>query len=231
MTRVGRACVMLMVMCGAALPATAGRCAGIRSAPGPTVTVQLVDASTAQPARNAAVRLFSDNGIRCARAPCPVNGKSWNGASDPQGFVTIPTSLLQISTNIETETLSGDLIGDSIAANDGIWITELLPLNRDYAYPPGPPRALKLVDATTGKGIADAPANFEMRHSGDVQPIIKTRTNTLGYVFLPNALPTGALQNTWVVVAGYRTTHVDFAWAMHRILLARQLNRTRVSRQ
>lgn len=231
MKGVCRAWMMVMAISGAALLATAGRCADIRSAPGPIVTVQLVDASTAQPVRNTAVRLFSDNGIRCARAPCPVNGKPWKGTSDPQGFVTLPTSLLQVSTNIETGTLSGDLIEDSVAANDGIWVTELLPLERDYEYPPGPPRALKLVDATTGKGIADAPANFEMRHSVDLQPLVKARTNTLGYVFLPNDLPAGAMQNTWVVVAGYCTTHVDFAWAMHRILLARQPNRTRVSRQ
>src|SRR5664279_6605452 len=135
MKGVFRPWMMVVTVCGAGLLATAGRCAGIRSAPGPTVTVQLIDASTTQPARNAAVRLFSDNGIRCARAPCPVNGKSWKSTSDPQGFVTLPTSLLQISTNIETETLSGDLIEDSVAANDGIWVTELLPLNRDDEYP------------------------------------------------------------------------------------------------
>jgi hypothetical protein len=223
--------MIVMAICGAGLLATGARCADIRSAPGPAVTIQLVDASTAQPARNATVRLFSDNGIRCARAPCPTNGKFWKGTSDPQGFVTIPSSNLQFSTNIETDSLSGDVIEDSVAASDEIWVVELLPLAQDYEHPSGPPRPLKLVDAATGKAIADAPANFEMRRAGEMRSVFNTRSNALGYVFLPNDLPAGALQNTWVIVAGYRTTHVDFAWARHRTLLARQLNRARVSRQ
>jgi hypothetical protein len=223
--------VIIMAVCGAGLFVTAGRCGDIRSAPGPTVTIQLVDASTGQPARNAAVRLTSDNGIRCARAPCPTNTKSWKGTSDPQGFLTIPTSYLQDSTQIETESLSSDLIEDTEAANDQVWVAELLPLPSAYEYPPGPPHPLKLIDAATGKAIADAPAAFELRRAGETRPVLDTRTNALGYVFLPDDLPAGALQNTWVIVAGYRTTHVDFAWARHRMPLARQLNRSRVSRQ
>lgn len=223
--------VIGMAVCGAGLLVTAGRCADIRSALGPMVTIQLVDASTGQPARNAAVRLTSDNGIRCMRAPCPTNTKSWKGASDPQGFLTIPTRYLQIATQIETESLSGDLIEDSEAANDAVWVAELLPRKSAYENPPGPPRPLKLIDATTGKAIADVPATFELRRAGETRPVFDTRTNALGYVFLPDDLPAEALQNTWVVVAGYRTTHVDFAWARHRMPLARQPNRSRVSRQ
>src|SRR5947207_2159463 len=67
--------VIATAVCAAGLLATDGKCADIRSAPGTTVTIELVDASTGRPARNAAVRLTSDNGIRCMRAPCPTNTK------------------------------------------------------------------------------------------------------------------------------------------------------------
>lgn len=223
-----RVWVITLVVGSADLVASTGTCADIRQAPGPEATVQLVDVSSGEPARNASVRLISDNGIRCMRAPCPTNTKIWKGNSDPQGFVRIPTSNLQSATQIETESLSGDLIGDSDPAGDAVWIAELLPLESTYMDPPGPPRPLKLIDATTGKAVAEAAASFELRRAGESQAVFKGRTNAFGYVFLPNDLPDGALQNTWVLVAGYRPTHVEFAWAAHRIRLARRANRSQV---
>src|SRR5258707_417385 len=117
-----RVWVMALAVCGAGLFVTTGRCVDIRQARGPVATVQLVDVSTGEPARNATGRLNRDNGIRCLRAPCPTNTKSWKATSDPQGFVRIPTGFLQSATQIENESLSGDLIEDSEAVGDDIWI-------------------------------------------------------------------------------------------------------------
>lgn len=215
----------------AVLSITSGYSMDIRKAPGPTATVQLIDVSTGQPVRNAVLRLVSDNGIRCARAPCLTNTRTWKGKSDAQGFVQIPTSEIQSSTQIEAETLTGDLIDDSEAASDTVWIAELLPLESTYADPPGPPRPLRLTDGTTGKAVANAEASFELRRGGESRVLFKTHTNDFGYVFLPNDLPQVALENTWVVVAGYRATHVNFAWAAHRTRLVRRQHQSQVSPQ
>jgi len=224
----GRRWALALLVCGAGLGVRPGDCADIRHAPGPAVTVQLMDVSTGQPARNAAVRVISDNGTRCMRAPCPTQTKIWKGTSDSQGRVRIPTDSVQTVTDIQTESLSGDLIEDSEAASEGTWVVELLPLDSTYADPPGRPRPLKLIDAATGKAVADAAASFELRRGGGSQDLFKIRTNAFGYVFLPNDLPDGALQNTWVIVAGYGATHVDFAWAAHRTRLARRPRRSQL---
>lgn len=190
--------------------------------------VQIVDASTGQPARRTTVRVTSDNGIRCRRAPCPTNARVWKGISDPQGFVAIPAGILQTTVHVDTDALTGDLIADSAPTKDQTWVVELLPQPSTYTSPPGAPRPLKLIDASTGIGIADSRAHFELRRSDSTQPVFETRSNALGYVFLPFDLPAGALQNTWVLVAGYVATHVDFAGAQHRIALARRSPRSPV---
>ncbi len=217
-----------LMACVAVVSITSGYSMDIRKAPGPTATVQLIDVSTGHPVRDAVLRLVSDTGSRCMRAPCPTHTRIWKGNSDTAGFVQIPTSEIQSSTQIETESLTGDLIDDSEAASDTVWIAELLPLESTYADPPGPPRPLRLIDGTTSKAVADADASFELRRGGESRVLFKTRTNDFGYVFLPKDLPAGALENTWVVVSGYRTTHVDFAWAAHRIRLVRRQHQSQV---
>lgn len=219
---------MSLMVVAAILATNTGSALDILKAGGPTVTVQLIDVSTGHPVREETLRLVSDNGVRCMRAPCPTNTRSWEGRSDTQGFVHIPTSQIQVSTQIETESLTGDLIGDSEAASDTVWIAELLPRESTYPDPPGPPRPLRLIDGTTNKAVADADAYFELRSGGESRVLFKTRTNDFGYVFLPNDLPAGALESTWVVVSGYRATHVDFAWAGHRTRLLRRQRRSQV---
>jgi hypothetical protein len=218
-------CGLTSAMVGGRGPATVAAAATtIREASGPTVTLRLVDASTAEPASNTPLTLLSDNGIRCARAPCPTNGRAWKGTADARGLVDVPTNMIQASTELRTATLAGDLVDDATPADDGTWTVELLPLPSTYETPPGPPRPLKLVDALSTRAIADAPVRFELRRSGANSRLADTRSNTLGYVFLPADLPGGALDHTWVVVAGYQAAHVDFAWARHRLLLTPRLH-------
>ncbi len=210
---------------------TLGAMRSIREAVGPSVTLQLLDASTGQPARDAAVRLIGDDGIRCIRAPCPTSTKIWNATTDPQGYLSIPTALIRPSTRVYASSLAGNLIDDADPGDHRTWVVELLPLPSTYATPPGPPRALKLIDADTGRGIGDRTANFEIRRAGQTLPLLVATTNELGYAFLPSDLPPGGLENIWVSVAGYRTTHVDFAGSRHRVSLSRQMRLPRVSTQ
>lgn len=47
-------------------------------------------------------KLYSDNGIRCVTVPCPTNGKNWEGMTDRNGFILIPTKYIQKVTTIST---------------------------------------------------------------------------------------------------------------------------------
>ena len=64
------------------------------------ITVKLVDKKTRKPLRNVNVRIYSDNGIRCVKAPCPTNGFSWSGRTDAKGVVRIPGHVRQRSMHI-----------------------------------------------------------------------------------------------------------------------------------
>jgi len=145
---------------------TTGHCAepnaearySILKAPGPTIKLRLIDAVTAQPLENVAVTVHSDNGIRCARAACPTNNQVWRAESDNQGCVEMPKGLLQASTSIQAASFSGDLIDDFQLGRELTWTVELLPEPPALAEPSESPRAIKLINAHTGAGIANASA-------------------------------------------------------------------------
>ncbi len=106
----------------AATPLAAQRAAPpILRAGGQTVRVRLVDGSSARPLANAAVEIWSDNGIRCFRAPCPTNGTRWQGHADAAGVVVIPRAVLQASTSITTPGYEGDLVQDARQQRDNTW--------------------------------------------------------------------------------------------------------------
>jgi hypothetical protein len=181
------------------------------------IKLRLLDAVTTQPLENVAVTVHSDNGIRCARAPCPTNSQVWRAESDNQGYVEMPKSLLQASTSIQAASFSGDLIDDSQLAPELTWTVDLLPEPSALAEPSESPRPIKLINAHTGAGIANASVRIEYgRHTGKPR-ILDIRTNALGYVFLPFEIPDGAANDTWVVLPGYHPGRIDYAWARHRI--------------
>jgi len=72
------ACAVAMAAqaCMGAAPESA---ASILNAAGPILTVQMLNAATTLPAANMAVTVHTDNGIECARAPCPRNDREWKG--------------------------------------------------------------------------------------------------------------------------------------------------------
>ncbi len=80
-----------------------------------------------RPVADAPVEIYSDNGIRCIRAPCPTNGTEWRGRSDAVGIVVIPTRVLQASTTITTPGYQGDLVQGARHQRDGTWRMKLSP--------------------------------------------------------------------------------------------------------
>ncbi len=106
----------------AATPLAAQRPAPpILRARGETVRVRLLDGSSARPLANVPVEIWSDNGIRCFRAPCPTNGTRWQGHADAAGVVVIPRAVLQATTSITTPGYDGDLVQGARQGRDGTW--------------------------------------------------------------------------------------------------------------
>lgn len=194
--------------------------ASIRNAPGPILTIQLINASTTLPVADTAVTVHTDNGIECRAAPCDRNDREWKGASDAHGVIRIPKSILQLDASVETPACYGDLIEDSAPAADGRWVAELLP--RDPADTPGP-HPLKLIDARTGAPIADSSVRFDFGAGRQGPRTFESRTNALGYVFVPfEVVVAGDPGRVWLEVPGYRRALADFAWARRKTRLERR---------
>jgi hypothetical protein len=88
------------------------------------VSIRLLD-TTGKPIPNTAVEIYSDNGIVCRKAPCPTNSKQWSGRTDGNGFVTVPTSMLQAATSITTPAYGGDLVKGARREPGGTWSIRL----------------------------------------------------------------------------------------------------------
>jgi hypothetical protein len=182
---------------------------------GETVRVKLLDEFSGEVISNSDVEVSSDNGIRCCRAPCPTNGKHWGGRSDANGYVVIPTDVLQQSTRISTPAHRGgkDLISGSEEDIDGVWVVELIPNRvRDtwpYSY------RLKLVDAENNSPLINTQVDISFAEGESFEG----KTNSLGYIFFPVAR---AGMDGWVVVAGYKRTDINWGWVNYKLKLEKQ---------
>ncbi|HYE75861.1 MAG TPA: hypothetical protein VEF04_21130 [Blastocatellia bacterium] len=65
--------------------------------------IKLIDEATKKPVAQKKVRIYSDNGIRCIKAPCPTNGKEWKGESDANGVIIIKEEFVQNSMTLTAE--------------------------------------------------------------------------------------------------------------------------------
>jgi hypothetical protein len=185
---------------------------------GETVRVKLLDAFSGEVISNSEVRVYSDNGIRCFRAPCPTNGKKWKGRSDANGYVVIPTNILQRSTDISTPAYRGgkNLIGGSEQDNDGAWVVELYP-NRTFDRSGPFLQHRKLVDAESNKPLI----NTQVRVSFGAGENFQGQTNSLGYIFFELKKVNFQIGD-WVDVTGYKSTKINWGWANYKIKLERQ---------
>ncbi len=203
---------LLLVVSGAcAQRPPAGR-PSILQAQGDTLRVQLVDALSAEPLADAPVQVWSDNGVRCIRAPCPTGARSWSGRTDAGGWLRLPRTALQAASSVETPAHAGDLIEDSRLAGDG-WVAALFPADSTGVGP----RPVLLVDGRD-RPIANASVEIDYGRVGKVT----ARTNALGYLLVPFAAVARAPDDTWVVAPGFRRTRLDFAWARRRTVLHRR---------
>lgn len=84
------------------------------------LSVKLLDAFTGEPICNVDVKIMSDNGIRCIRAPCPTDAQEWNGKSDDNGLILVPLKILNVITTITATgyKTGGDLNEDSEKITD-----------------------------------------------------------------------------------------------------------------
>ena len=92
-----------------------------------TLRLRLIDAESGQPLQNAEVEVYSDNGTRCVRAPCPTDGRTWRGHSDHRGIVAFPASELAAVNHIRTATHEFfDLARARRDPTTGTWVVRLL---------------------------------------------------------------------------------------------------------
>jgi hypothetical protein len=186
---------------------------------GETVRVKLLAAFSGEVISNSDVEVHSDNGIRCIRAPCPTNAKQWQGKSDANGYVVIPTNVLQPVTRIWTPAhkQGKDLVRDSEKDAAGAWVIELYPNHVSDSAGLGL-RPIKLVDAQSDRPLSDTAVHIAF---GETDSFEGT-TNSLGYIFIPFEKAVPALENTWVTASGYQKAKIDFAGVNYRAKLERQ---------
>jgi hypothetical protein len=182
---------------------------------GDSVHVTLLDATTARPLARAEMELYSDNGIRCIKAPCPTDGKNWKGTTDASGVLTFPRSYLNVTANLKSATYNGDLVADATPDANGGWTMELFP---EETGDPGP-HPLKLIDARSHKVVANATVRIEIRGASGRRDSVSATSNALGYVFVPFAVVAKGADSSWLVAPGYKEAHIDYAWMRRKMYL------------
>jgi len=167
-----------------------------------TVRIRLLDAFLGKVIANSAVDLSSVNTVFCRQAPCPSNANQSRLKSDANGFVIIPTDILNVSTHISAPGYrkQTDLIGGA-QEDIGFWVVGLIPNQTSDGSGPQLD-CLKLIDARSNRPLA----NRRVYLSFDGSVALKGKTNSLGYVFFPVDKSKGVGS---VVVNGYRRTEFD----------------------
>lgn len=200
-------CTVALAVALASAPPPSGHGLPNPWSPNGVVIVRLIDVFTAQPVARSDVRVFSDNGIRCFRAPCPTDGAEWKGRTDSRGYVAIPSAALNRMTSVSTPLhKGGTLTLDSPRDAEGARIVEVLPTSLDSGGPLDlGAEAFKLVDARSGKPIANTVIQLVFRRNGSLE----SRTNALGYVFVPREKVAAADDDISVMAPGYRRAKLD----------------------
>ena len=212
-TSIVAACALAVAACARAQKGSKDPDSILKS-PGDSVHVRLLDAGTAKPIANTEVVLFSDNGIRCIKAPCPTDGKQWKGTSDADGRVTFPKSALNTTANIKTAAYDGDLVNDATPDSKGGWNIEMFSDQcADLC-----PHPIKLLDARTREPIANKSVLIEIRGT-DAHDVASVTSNSLGYVLVPFVIVAKGAESSWIVVEGYRDGKIDFAAARRKLKL------------
>ena len=91
--------------------------------------VTVLDSASGRPLQHFDVRIESDNGIRCIRAPCPTNAVRWTGHTDKKGVVAVPAKVVQSSMSISAagHTHARNLVRDASKTTPHDWVIALDP--------------------------------------------------------------------------------------------------------
>ena len=57
----------------------------VKSQGKPDLKLRLIDKATGKPIAKTLATVYSNNGIRCVREPCPTNQMKWEGKMDKKG--------------------------------------------------------------------------------------------------------------------------------------------------
>jgi len=87
--------------------------------------VRVIDAATSKPIPNTVVEVYSDNGVRCIKAPCPTNGVKWSGKTDHRGMVIVPARVRQASMTISATGYEGKDLVTGAQKRGRIWVIAL----------------------------------------------------------------------------------------------------------
>ena len=181
----------------------------ILKASGDTIVVLLLDAASANPMAGVAVEVWSDNGIRCVRNPCPTNGTTWHSKADASGKIHIPRRLFQESMSASTAGFAADLAEDAyqVAGESGGWVLDMLPSDSSSADK----RPIKLVDASSGRPVASRRVRVDYRTPLSGRDTMTLTSSGLGYIFIPTLGVAGTFEDVWAKAPGYRRTRIDFS--------------------
>ncbi len=220
---------ILAMCCASGVRALAQRSAAGTSQ-GP-VRVQLFDVYSGLAIANTLVEVTSDNGIRYSVPPCPTNGQTWSGQTDASGSLMIPRSAIQFNNDVKTKDHRGVVLGEDVI-NDPSGTTHQIELYSQWLFEEQHDwtRGYKLVDARSGKTLANASAHIEFppndwpaQHGGITR--LDVKTNPRGYVSfsflrkpepkqgqtLPDApLADWMTPEVWVAVPGYSKAKLNY---------------------
>jgi len=160
-----------------------------------TVPLRVLDGSTGQPVSNLAAVVNHDK------------DKGWRGTTDAQGLLSVPEEAAQgeLHVVIGGYEQMGAVTPQAAHDSQGERVVELIPSEILDAGHLGT-RAFKLVDARTGKPVANAKAHVEF---GDGQST-DLQSTALGYIFVSLVDCKPKVAATQVVVPGYGRKALDF---------------------
>jgi hypothetical protein len=184
-----------------------------RIGPAPGVPVRLVDAATGAPIAGHKVHVFSDNGVRCIRAPCDTEASSWDGTSDEHGLITPPVMRGTVSSDGYD---SGRMLeSDTDTGADGQLLLALDPDAKTNAQL----RRYHLQDAATGAPLANSQVTLE--YPDCAAGLLHVTTNALGNFYYSLRCLTS--NGGTVTVPGYRPGKTPSAgWVNFRVPLNKE---------
>jgi hypothetical protein len=175
--------------------------------------IRLLDAHTGQPISNLEIRLLSEHGSGCSKAPCRIDSVTWTGRSDADGRIEIPKSAIGAQATAATDSHEPDLLDNATHEGGGDWVLELTARDSsgDDPYP------LKLLNEESRKPLASTPVSLKFADTHNGEHEVALTTNALGYVFIPSQIAAMGRHGS-VKVKHYDLAFIDFG-ARHNIYI------------